>query len=96
MQAGEGLHSAVGHICVELVDREAVLKQQELLVNTVIGVLQTKTVIARGKEQSCASSSDWSDMMLCIPPLLYQLCGGVTRGSRVGCGIGSDKRHFLE
>ena len=32
---------------LELVDREAVLKQKELLVNTVIGVLQAKTVSAR-------------------------------------------------
>ena len=54
---------------VELVDRESVLKQKELLVNTVIGVLQTKTV-------SCATSSDWSDMMLYTPPLLYQLLVG--------------------
>ena len=28
---------------VELVDKEVVLKQKELLVNTVIGVLKTKT-----------------------------------------------------
>ena len=34
---------------VELVDRESVLKQKELLVNTVIGVLQTKTVSARSR-----------------------------------------------
>ena len=34
---------------VELVDREAVLKQKELLVNTVIGVLQTKIVSTRSK-----------------------------------------------
>ena len=34
---------------VELVDREAVLKEKELLVNTVIGVLQTKTVSARSR-----------------------------------------------
>ena len=32
---------------VELVDREAALKQKEFLVNTVTGVLQTKTVSAR-------------------------------------------------
>ena len=31
----------------ELVDREVVLKQKELLVNTVIGVLKTKTESAR-------------------------------------------------
>ena len=31
---------------VELVDREAVVKQKELLVNTVIGVLQTRSVSA--------------------------------------------------
>ena len=34
---------------IELVDREAVLKQKELLVNTVIGVLQAKTVSARSR-----------------------------------------------
>ena len=34
---------------VELVDRESVLKQKELLVNTVIGVLQTKTVSAMSR-----------------------------------------------
>ena len=34
---------------VELVDKEAVLKQKGLLVNTVIGVLQTKTVSARSR-----------------------------------------------
>ena len=34
---------------MELVDKEAVLKQKELLVNTVIGVLQTKTVSARSR-----------------------------------------------
>ena len=32
---------------VELVDREVILKQKDLLVNTVIGVLQTKTESAR-------------------------------------------------
>ena len=32
---------------LELVDREVVLKQEELLVNTVIGVLKTKTESAR-------------------------------------------------
>ena len=32
---------------VELVDREVVLKQKDLLINTVIGVLQTKTESAR-------------------------------------------------
>ena len=32
---------------VELVDREVVLMQKELLVNTVIGVLKTKTESAR-------------------------------------------------
>ena len=32
---------------LELVDREVVLKQKELLVNTVIGVLKTKTESAR-------------------------------------------------
>ena len=34
---------------VELVDREAVVKQKELLVNTVIGVLQTRSVSARNR-----------------------------------------------
>jgi hypothetical protein len=34
---------------VELVDREAVLKEKELLLNTVIGVLQTKIVSARSR-----------------------------------------------
>ena len=34
---------------VELVDREAVVKQKELLVNTVIGVLQTRSVGARNR-----------------------------------------------
>ena len=34
---------------VELVDTESVLKQKELLVNTVIGVLQTKTVSAMSR-----------------------------------------------
>ena len=32
---------------LELVDREVVLKQKELLVNTVIGFLKTKTESAR-------------------------------------------------
>ena len=34
---------------VELVDREAVVKQKELLVNTVIGVLQTRSVSAMNR-----------------------------------------------
>ena len=34
---------------MELVDKEAVLKQKELLANTVIGVLKTKTVSARSR-----------------------------------------------
>ena len=34
---------------VELVDRETVLKQKELLVNTLIGVLQARTVSARSR-----------------------------------------------
>jgi hypothetical protein len=34
---------------VELVDREVVLKQKELMVNTLIGVLQAKTVSARSR-----------------------------------------------
>ena len=34
---------------VELVDREVVLKQKELVVNTLIGVLQAKTVSARSR-----------------------------------------------
>ena len=32
---------------VELVDREVVLKEKELLVNTLIGVLRTKTESTR-------------------------------------------------
>ena len=34
---------------VELVDREVVLKEKELLVDTLIGVLRTKTVSARSR-----------------------------------------------
>ena len=34
---------------VELVDREVVLKDKELLVNTLIGVLKTKTESARNR-----------------------------------------------
>ena len=34
---------------VELVDREVILKQKELMVNTLIGALQAKTVIARNR-----------------------------------------------
>ena len=34
---------------VELVDREVVLKEKELLVNTLIGVLRTKTESARAR-----------------------------------------------
>ena len=34
---------------VELVDREVVLKQKELLVNTVIDILKTKTESARSR-----------------------------------------------
>ena len=34
---------------VELVDREVALKQEELLVNTVIGTLKTKTESARSR-----------------------------------------------
>ena len=33
----------------ELVDKEAVLKQKELMVNTLIGVLQTKAVSVRSR-----------------------------------------------
>jgi hypothetical protein len=36
-------------IYVELVDREVVLKEKELLVDTLIGVLRTKTVSARSR-----------------------------------------------
>ena len=34
---------------VELVDREVVLKEKELLVDTLIGVLRTKTESARSR-----------------------------------------------
>ena len=34
---------------VELVDREVILKQKELMVNTLIGVLQAKSVSARSR-----------------------------------------------
>ena len=34
---------------VELVDREAVLKEKELLVDTLVGVLRTKTESARAR-----------------------------------------------
>ena len=34
---------------VELVDREVVLKQKDLMVNTLIGVLQAKSVSARSR-----------------------------------------------
>ena len=34
---------------VELVDREVILKQKDLMVNTLIGVLQAKTVSARSR-----------------------------------------------
>ena len=36
---------------LELVDREAVLKQKELLVNTVLGVLKTKIESVKREEQ---------------------------------------------
>ena len=34
---------------LELVDKEVVLKQKELMVNTLIGVLHTKTVSVRSR-----------------------------------------------
>ena len=58
---------------VELVDREAVLKQKELLLNTVIVVLETKT--------SSTTSPSSSHLMLTSFLTLYLAGGGGWCGS---------------
>ena len=54
---------------VELVDRKVVLKQKELLVNTEIGVIKTKTDSARRRAVLQADIPVTSPMILHHPAL---------------------------